>query len=829
MSFASRYGSSVSRDYALLQGHPASYHHFGALSNTAAHDAATANGDDASSSSANQLHTDGDGDDDDLASQSHDDSFSNAVTDDDGMSNISLPHHNNHSSNFSTPASPTFARSNRGGAPAPHLHPAATGGGPSNGIRRPSVNAVPALVGIPSEYLLGGSAIPPPATADTASLAPSYADIEDIPDETDLPTPMPHAPTTRHAHSQPRDYLDYYGNGARGGLETSSLLSATRRNAAAAAAPGESGFSANYGATSHDHAANQSMLSISGVGTGIRRPSISGGSIINGGPGVSGWATASIAPVPVPGVEQIDSIEHEPRDHIAWREAKVVTQYTIPIWATHLLELSLSVASVFSLGHLGTLELAAASLSSMTANVSGYSVLSGFISALDTILPSAYTQQPKSVGLWTQRMLVIVAGLMPLIWLIWFNAERVLIGLGQDPAVAKLAGQYLSILALGLPGYASFEVCRRYLQAQGLMHAPTLVLLVVSPLNALANYLLVWGPESIRLGFVGAPVASAISMWVMAVLCFIQCVLGPRTAWDGWTKAAFRWSGIRPVLSLGFAGMCSLAAEWWAWEIVGLVTAALGTTALAAQSVLLVSSSVTYQLPFGASVAAAVRIGNLLGANRPREARISSNVSLILSLAMGGLNSALFLIFRRQWGYLFSSDLEVIRLVEHILPILAIFQVADGVCGIAGGVLRGTGRQAQGALINMTAYYLVGIPIGLVLTFSKLHMGLEGLWWGLTIALLYGSVGIFWLILRTDWDHEVRKVQMRMNLDDPAHGAAAAAAAAGAKQHDVEGALPGLAGGAPAPAPNGQQQFRARATSIAGSTIDEADEDERSR
>ena len=42
------------------------------------------------------------------------------------------------------------------------------------------------------------------------------------------------------------------------------------------------------------------------------------------------------------------------QDHIAWREAKVLIGYTIPIFATHVLELSLSVASVFSLGHLGT-------------------------------------------------------------------------------------------------------------------------------------------------------------------------------------------------------------------------------------------------------------------------------------------------------------------------------------------------------------------------------------------------------------------------------------------------------------------------------------------
>lgn len=66
----------------------------------------------------------------------------------------------------------------------------------------------------------------------------------------------------------------------------------------------------------------------------------------------------------------------------------------------------------------------------------------------------------------------------------------------------------------------------RYLQAQGLMHIPTYVLFIVSPLNLVFNYLLVrqdqgtclsllieqiWGPASIRVGFVGGAIATALS------------------------------------------------------------------------------------------------------------------------------------------------------------------------------------------------------------------------------------------------------------------------------------------------------------------------------
>ena len=58
-----------------------------------------------------------------------------------------------------------------------------------------------------------------------------------------------------------------------------------------------------------------------------------------------------------------------------------------------------------SIGHLSTIALAATTLGTMTAAVTGYSIIVGLSSTLDTVLPSAWTSpQPQLVGLWTQRM-----------------------------------------------------------------------------------------------------------------------------------------------------------------------------------------------------------------------------------------------------------------------------------------------------------------------------------------------------------------------------------------------------------------------------------------
>ena len=47
-------------------------------------------------------------------------------------------------------------------------------------------------------------------------------------------------------------------------------------------------------------------------------------------------------------------------------------------------------------------------------------------------------------------------------------------------------------------------------------------------------------------------------------------------------------------------------------------------------------------------------------------------------------------------------------MIYEVMPLLAAFQLADSVCGVAGGILRGTGRQSAGAIINVTAYYAIG-------------------------------------------------------------------------------------------------------------------------
>lgn len=87
------------------------------------------------------------------------------------------------------------------------------------------------------------------------------------------------------------------------------------------------------------------------------------------------------------------------------RETKVLVRYSSPLILTFVLQYSLNVASVFTVGHIGKVELGAVSLASVTANITGYAVYQGLATSLDTLCAQAYgSGHKKLVGLQTQRM-----------------------------------------------------------------------------------------------------------------------------------------------------------------------------------------------------------------------------------------------------------------------------------------------------------------------------------------------------------------------------------------------------------------------------------------
>lgn len=438
------------------------------------------------------------------------------------------------------------------------------------------------------------------------------------------------------------------------------------------------------------------------------------------------------------------------------RETQVLGVNALPLVITFVLQNSLSLASIFSVSHLGTAELGGVTLGSMTANITGMAAIQGLCTCLDTLCSQAYgANNYHLVGVFIQRCAVLtILAFLPIMYIWFFWSETLLSWMIPERHLCELAASYLRVAAFGVPGFILFECGKRFLQCQGIFHASTIVLFFCAPLNALMNYVLVWD-KRLGIGYLGAPLSVTINYWLMAIGLILYTVftkqeINPMKCWNGFIKPNKVFKNWKKMVSLALPGILMVETEFLGFEILTVFASHLGSAPLGAQSIVSTVASLAYQIPFSISVSTSTRVANFIGASLHESCIITCKVSLLLSFACSSFNMLLIFVFKTKIAKLFSNESDVVDLVISTLPILAFMQLFDAFNASTAGCLRGQGRQKIGGYINMIAFYCIGIPMAYLLAFYfKMNVG--GLWVGITCALVTMSICQGFAVFHCDW------------------------------------------------------------------------------
>nr|GMD23269.1 protein DETOXIFICATION 29-like [Ipomoea batatas] len=163
----------------------------------------------------------------------------------------------------------------------------------------------------------------------------------------------------------------------------------------------------------------------------------------------------------------------------------------------------------------------------------------------------------------------------------------------------------------------------------------------------------------------------------------------------------------------------------------------------------------------GFNAAISVRVSNELGAGHPRSAKFSVVVASITSLLVGIVLGFILILVRRQYPPLFSDSPMVQQLVSQLTPLLSCSVAINSLQPTLSGVAIGAGWQAYVAYVNIACYYIVGIPIGLVLGFV-FNLSIVGIWYGMMFGTTVQTCVLMWMILRTDWNKEASAAEGRI-------------------------------------------------------------------
>ncbi|PRQ26487.1 putative multi antimicrobial extrusion protein [Rosa chinensis] len=421
----------------------------------------------------------------------------------------------------------------------------------------------------------------------------------------------------------------------------------------------------------------------------------------------------------------------------------------------------LSFVTLMFCGHLGSLELAGASIASVGIQGLAYGIMLGMASAVQTVCGQAYgAKHLGAMGIICQRAIVLHLGAAVLLTFLYWWSGPLLVAMGQSESIAE-QGQ---IFARGLiPQLYAFAInCpqQRFLQAQNIVNPLAYMSIGVFLLHTLLTWLVVY---VVDYGLIGAALTLSFSWYLLVITNGIYILVSPncKETWTGFSWKAF--SGIWPYFKLTIASAVMLCLEIWYSQGLVLISGLLPDPTISLDSISICMNYLNWDMQFmlGLAAAASVRVSNELGAGHPKVAKFSVFVVNGTSILISILFSAIVLIFKVGLSKLFTSDEDVIDAVSDLTPLLAISVFLNGIQPILSGVAIGSGWQAVVAYVNLSCYYVIGLPIACVLGF-KTSMGVEGIWWGMVIGVFLQTVTLIVLTARTNWDAEVVNATERL-------------------------------------------------------------------
>ncbi|KAF9689388.1 hypothetical protein SADUNF_Sadunf01G0087100 [Salix dunnii] len=445
-------------------------------------------------------------------------------------------------------------------------------------------------------------------------------------------------------------------------------------------------------------------------------------------------------------------------DHLslAIKEARCIANVALPMMLTGLLLYSRSMISMLFLGRLGELALAGGSLAIGFANITGYSILSGLSMGMEPICGQAFgAKRYKILGITLQRTILLLFLTSIPIAFLWFNMKKILLFCGQEDDIATEAQFYILYSLPDLIAQSILHPLRIYLRTQSITLPLTFCATLSILLHIPINYLLV---SVLNLGIKGVALSAVWTNFslVGSLLIYVMISGLYKKTWGGVSLECLK--GWKSLLNLAIPSCISVCLEWWWYEIMILLCGLLlnPRATVASMGILIQTTGLIYIFPSSLSFGVSTRVGNELGANNPRKAKLAAIIGLSSSFILGLTALCFAFMVRKIWASMFTQDAEIIALTSMVLPILGLCELGNCPQTTGCGVLRGAARPKMGANINLGCFYLVGMPVAVWLSFYA-GFDFKGLWLGLLAAQGSCVLTMLFVLARTDWECQAQR------------------------------------------------------------------------
>ncbi len=452
--------------------------------------------------------------------------------------------------------------------------------------------------------------------------------------------------------------------------------------------------------------------------------------------------------------------KHRTFDKFAWMaELRATITLGWPLVLTNVAQNALLTSDVILMGWLGSDALAAGALG--TNLYFAFLIFGiGLMSATSPLIAEELGRRRHSVrevrrtvrqGFWAAITVAVP------IWIVSWNGELLLLAMGQEPALAHVAGQYMRALQWSLLPFLLYLVLRSFLAALERPGWPLIIGVIAVPVNLGAAYCFMFGKFGMpHLGLIGAGVGTVISSTFMFVALALVISLDPKLRRYHIFGRVWRsdWPRYRTLWRIGVPIGLTLAFEVTIFNAAALLMGRIGANELAAHAIALQIASFCFMVPFGLSQAVTVRVGRAYGAQDAMGVTRAGWTAFALATGFMIVTASLMLFAPRLLLSAFldlddPKNAPVVAFAISFLVMAALFQLADAAQAVGAGMLRGLQDTRVPMIYAAFGYWGIGLPLGVILAFGTPLRGI-GIWIGLATGLGVVASLMLWRWVRRD-------------------------------------------------------------------------------
>lgn len=423
-------------------------------------------------------------------------------------------------------------------------------------------------------------------------------------------------------------------------------------------------------------------------------------------------------------------------------ESKLTLKLAFPLVIGQVSQMLLGVADTVMIGKLGVTELAVLTFANSLFYVPFVFGI-GVLTSVSVFTSSAVGANDGAAGRASCRNGLYIAAAIGIFLFVLMSVLSLNLGFfGQPQDVVEKTGSYFRVIMLSMiPGLMSMGL-KNHADALDRPWPPFWIFLWGVVLNVFLNWVMIYGRLGCpALGLAGAAWATMISRTAILIGMFVWLYSAKgmkKWAPDRWFKLP-GWVEIRKFLGIGIPSSLQMICEVSAFSVAGLMIGRFGETAMAAHQIALMCSATAFMIPLGLSMALSVRIGNATGAGHYERLRIIAKSGWVIAVGYSVCGAVFFFTLGSWLASLYTDELPVIRLAASMMMVVGVFQLFDSLQVISASMLRGLRDTRIPALVAFFAYWLVGLPVSVLLS-AKYTYGAIGVWCGVALGLAVACV-----------------------------------------------------------------------------------------